>query len=145
MTETYSKTFPVRWADADPNWHMTHSAYFEYAAHVRMTFLTENGYPPNKFIEMGFGPVLLREEIKYMREILMQEEITVTLQLAAIKKNGRRWSMRHKFFKDHMRAAELTVDGTWLDFKTRRSIDPPSELLNLFDVMSKTDDFVFEE
>ncbi len=145
MDPIYSKTFPVRWADADPNWHMTHSAYFEYAAHVRMSFLTDNGYPPSKFIELGFGAILLREAIKYRREILIQEEITVTLKLAAVKRSGKRWSMQHQFLKEGKLAAELTVDGTWLDFKTRRTITPPLALYSLMDLMSKTDDFEIEK
>lgn len=132
MDSIYSMTFQVRWADADPNWHMTHSAYFEYAAHVRMSFLTEKGYPPAKFIEMGFGAILVREEIKYRREILIQEEITVTLQLTAIKSRGKLWTMQHQFLKRDKLAAELTVDGAWLDFKTRRMITPPPALFDLF-------------
>jgi acyl-CoA thioester hydrolase len=146
MNSIYAKTFPVRWADADPNWHMTHSAYFEYAAHVRMSFLTENGYPPAKFIELGFGPVLLREEIKYHREIVMQEEITVNLKLASVKKDGRRWTMQHTFVKANNRvAAELTVDGGWLDFKARRLVTPPQALFDLMDLMSKTDGFCIQD
>ncbi len=145
MDSIYSKTFPVRWADADPNWHMTHSAFFEYAAHVRMSFLTENGYPPEKFIEMGIGPILLREEIRYLREIMMQEEITITLQLAAVKNSGRSWSMRNRFFRDGKLSAELTVDGTWFNFETRRSVTPPKALFELMDMMNKTDDFQLEK
>lgn len=39
MEQPLTKEFEVKWADLDPNRHMRHSAYNDYAAHMRVKFL----------------------------------------------------------------------------------------------------------
>jgi len=67
--ERYAKTFTVRWADCDVNGHMRNTSYSEYAIDTRMAYLAENGFPFEKFVESGIGPVLLHESIDYLREV----------------------------------------------------------------------------
>lgn len=41
----YRLSFIPRWADLDPNRHLRHTAYADYATPVRFSYLTENGRP----------------------------------------------------------------------------------------------------
>ena len=40
----HSQTYTVRWAELDPNGHMRHSAYADFAADQRVHWLTGAGY-----------------------------------------------------------------------------------------------------
>ena len=75
--DRYAKTFTVRWADCDVNGHMRNTAYSEYAIDVRMAFLAEHGFGFEQFVASGFGPVLLREEIDYLRELKLGDTVEV--------------------------------------------------------------------
>jgi len=52
-----SYTFQTRWADMDPNGHLRHTAYNDYAAQVRINFLNEFDLPIHKLLQMGIGPI----------------------------------------------------------------------------------------
>ena len=54
--------------DCDVNGHMRNTSYSELAIDVRVEFMAEHGVPLEALLASGFGPVLLREEIDYLRE-----------------------------------------------------------------------------
>ena len=76
--EPYTKTYEVIWANMDPNRHMRHSVYNDYAAQTRVTMFSDFGLSMQAISAMGLGPILFREETKFFREIALSEEITVT-------------------------------------------------------------------
>lgn len=129
---TYSKTYEVKWADIDPNRHMRHSVYNDYAAQTRVAMFSDYGLPIDEIASLGLGPILFREETKFLSEIRMLEIITVACTLSAMRRDGTRWSFLHEIFKeDEVKAAEIVVDGAWLDLNTRKLGTPPSELLEV--------------
>ena len=140
--DTYSKTYEVRWADLDPNRHMRHSVYLDYAAQTRVALFSDHGLPMDKISQMGLGPILFREEIKYMREVNGMEEVIVNCELKWMYENGSRWSFFHQMFKDgDTLVAELTVDGAWLDLHTRKLSTPSDNLIRIMKQFPRTEDF----
>lgn len=93
--DTYNKTYEVRWADLDPNHHMRHSVYLDYAAQTRVALFSDYGLPMDEISQMGLGPILFREEIKYLREVNGMEEVIVNCGLNWMYENGSRWSFFH--------------------------------------------------
>lgn len=133
--QPYSKIYEVKWADIDPNRHMRHTAYNDYAAQTRVAMFSDYGLSVSKIGQMGFGPILFREETIFLREIDLMETITVTCLLTKMRDDGSRWSFLHEIFKGDTRgikAAEITVDGAWLDLEKRKLGIPPAELIDLF-------------
>jgi len=125
--------YRTRWADIDPNGHMRHSAYADYAADQRVTLLAKWGYTVARFAELRLGPILFREETKFVKEIHIGEEIRVDGRLAAAKEDGSRWTIVHSIYKEDGRlAATVTVDGAWLDLDKRKLTVPPAELAAAF-------------
>jgi acyl-CoA thioester hydrolase len=123
-------TYRTRWADMDPNGHMRHSAYADYAADQRVAVLAQWGYDMKRFAELRLGPILFREETKFLREIRIGEEIWVEGQLASVTADGSRWTIVHTIHKaDGRVAATVTVDGAWLDLEHRKLAVPPAELI----------------
>jgi acyl-CoA thioester hydrolase len=130
--ERYEKTFSVRWADCDANGHMRNTAYSEYATEVRMAYLTENGFGYERFLETKVGPVIVREEIDYLRELRMGARITVSFTSLGQSPDGGRFKVQHEIVReDGKLSARVTLDGGWLDLRTRRLAPPPQALADL--------------
>jgi acyl-CoA thioester hydrolase len=130
---SYSKTYTVRWADMDPNVHMRHSAYTDYAAQVRLEFLADQGFTMQHFAELKIGPILFREDTRFLKEIHMSETIRVTAELGGLSADGSRWRIIHTIYKaDGREAAIVAVDGAWLDLRLRKLTVPPPELTAAF-------------
>jgi len=139
---SFKLTFHVRWADLDANAHMRHSAYNDYAAHVRVSMFDKYHYPFSKLIKLGIGPVLFREETVFKKELHLHQEFHVDCAVSTMRRNGKIWQMRHQFFDtDNQLLAIITVDGAWLDLKDRKVIEPPKNLLSALDDLPRTDDF----
>ena len=129
-------TYRTRWADMDPNGHMRHSAYADFAADQRVVLLAKWGYDLKRFAQLRLGPILFREETKFLKEVSIGEEIVVDGQLAAVNADGSRWTIIHTIYKaDGRVAATVTVDGAWLDLDLRKLTVPPVELSVAFSAM----------
>ncbi|MBC6607761.1 thioesterase family protein [Hymenobacter sp. BT188] len=129
----YEKTFTVRWADMDPNVHMRHSAYTDYAAQVRLDFLADQGFTMRRFAELRIGPILFREDTRFLKEIGISETIRVTAELGGLSADGSRWRIIHTIYKaDGRMAATVSVDGAWLDLSLRKLTIPPAEMVEAF-------------
>jgi acyl-CoA thioester hydrolase len=125
----HSQNYTVRWAELDPNGHMRHSAYADFAADQRVHWLASLGFDVKKFAELRLGPILFREETKYLKEIHGGEAIRVEGRVTAGTPDGSRWTIEHTIYKaDGRLAATVTVDGAWLDLDRRKLTAPPAEL-----------------
>ena len=130
---TNATTYRTRWADMDPNGHMRHSAYADYAADQRIVLLAEWGYNIKEFARLRLGPILFREETVFLKEVHIGEEIRVDSRLRSVNDDGTRWSILHTIYKaDGRVAATVTVDGAWLDLDQRKLTAPPTELAEAF-------------
>ena len=130
---TNATTYRTRWADMDPNGHMRHSAYADYAADQRIILLAAWGYDIKEFARLQLGPILFREETVFRKEVHIGEEILVDSRLLSVNEDGTRWSILHTIYKaDGRLAATVTVDGAWLDLEKRKLTTPPAALAEAF-------------
>ncbi len=124
--------FRVRWADLDPNGHMRHTAYSDYCAQARLMYFEEISMPFSKLLEIGIGPLLFKEDIRFYKEIRMNEKFEVGFCITKLRKDGSKWSFRHNVYThSNDLSAKIEVDGAWLDLKQRRTTVPPRELSEL--------------
>ncbi len=140
--KNFKKTYEVRWADLDPNSHLRHSAYLDYAAQTRFACLEAAGFHWKKFLELQMGPVLFSEKIDYFKEVRAGELITVDFKIAGMSEDGRKWQIRHQIKKaDDVKSAEIKVFGAWFHLQTRKVSVPPKELMEFFQNFEQTEDF----
>jgi len=138
----YSKTLFAGWADMDFNSHMRNTAFLDKSADVRMMFFSENGFPMSEFVRLKLGPVVMKDEIEYRREVGLLQEITVTLAIAGLSSDGGRFVMRNEFLRaDGTLCAKVTSAVGWLDLSARKLVAPPEALLAALRVLPRTADF----
>ena len=142
MEKSYQKSFQAGWGDMDFNSHMRNTAYLDKSGDTRMMFFSENGFPMSEFVRMKLGPVILKDEIEYFREVKLLEALRVTLAMAALAEDGSRWLMRNEFFRpDGGMAARVMSAGGWLDLSARRLVAAPAKLLGALRLLPRTGDF----
>jgi acyl-CoA thioester hydrolase len=142
MEKVFEKTFHVGWANVDFNGHLGNTSYLNLAVDVRMFFFAENGFPIQEFQRQRFGPVILKDEISYFKEMYMLDKIRITFQGAGISEDASKFRIRNEFFReDGKLAARLTTTGGWLSLETRKLIVPPQNLADVMKSLARTDDF----
>ena len=138
----FIKHVEIRWSDLDPNYHLRHSAYYDFGAYCRICFLHENNVTDRLMRELEIGPVLFREECFFKREIIFGDRVKINLKLKSVSADFRKFSMTHEIFKNETEtAALLIVDGAWIHTRLRKVIIPPEIIIKSFNVLAKTEDF----
>jgi acyl-CoA thioester hydrolase len=134
----------LRWADFDANFHLRHSAYYDFGAMARIKMFSEVGLTEETFITHAFGPILLKEECVFRKEIKMNDQLEITAALTHCRPDGARFRIRHQLFKDgHILAAEINILGDWLNMTTRKLLLPPALLTDMVMRMPRAEDFQF--
>jgi acyl-CoA thioester hydrolase len=141
-TAAFTVPTGVRWADLDPNGHVRHSVYYDWGATARLAYLDSVGVGPAWMVAHGIGPVLFREEARFMRELRFGDELSVDVSLAAASADGRKWRILHRVLRGTEVAATIEVDGAWLDLRARKIVVPPDDIARAFAGARRTDDFV---
>ena len=123
----------IRWADLDPNFHVMHSKYYEYGATCRMKFLMDNGLTTGWMQKNFLGPILLREECLFKKELTLKDELIIDLKAISVSENFSRWTLQHHIYKaDRQLAAIINIDGAWMDIKLSTLAEPPEEVKEVF-------------
>lgn len=132
----------VRWADIDANFHLRHSVYYDWGATCRVEFLQKHGLNLALMQQLQIGPILLREECIFKREIRIGDEVALNMELVSCRRDFSRWSIRHTFYKNKETvSAVLTIDGAWIDTAKRKMAVPPEAGIRVFSAMPKAEDF----
>lgn len=142
MNEIYKVHFKVRWGDLDFNAHMANTAYLNAAADVRMMYFEENGFSARNFEDLRIGPVVMKDEIEYYKELRLLEDLEVHHLISGISEDGSRFRFRNVFYRyDGKKAASVTTTAGWLDLNKRVLVAPPQKLLEAMQRLVKTEDF----
>jgi acyl-CoA thioester hydrolase len=138
----YSKTYEIRWSDIDANNHVNYATYIDATADLRYRFFTAHGFPPERFAQLGVGPVYTAIHAQFLREVRMGETVTITYAIAGLSPQGTRWKVHHDILKSNgKKAVSIDLEGTLLDLTTRKPVPPTPELLQTFNLIPRTADF----
>lgn len=140
----FTKEISIRWSDLDPNFHMRHSAYYDFGAQHRVEVLEQEGLTMRAMQENHIGPILFREECVFRKEIRLGNKITISTKIGKMKPDASRWTIVHelKNEKDEL-CAVISVDGAWMDTKLRKLATPtPQIVLDVMNGFPKTEDFI---
>lgn len=143
-TPSFSRDYQVEWQEIDFNGHMRNTAYFERASHLRVCFLSEYGFSAERFAELRIGPVVFQDQMKYFKESKLMDHYRVDLQVCALTKDARRFSLLNRFFNEQDELlAQLQSDGAWLDLRSRKTCVPPEALAGAMKAMPRAENFAW--
>ncbi len=139
---SFEVEFNTKWSDFDPNRHMRHTAYNDYAAEVRIRYFAYAGFPVDEIAADGIGPILFTENTSFRKEIHLGESITVNAKLLGVSEDKGKWKIRHDVLNEAGKvAAIIEVYGAWIDLHKRKLAILPEKYDTLLDKMEKTEDF----
>ena len=140
--EVFECGFEVRWNDLDGNRHVRNTAFSEYATHTRFRLLAAHGFDQAQLESLRFGPVMMREEIRYRREVLFGDALVVSVRCAGLSPDSSHWRVHQDVRRSDGRdAAVLTIQGGWIDLNTRKLVSPPAELAAVLQSLPRTPDY----
>jgi D-alanyl-D-alanine dipeptidase len=140
MSKIFRKSFEVRWDDVDVNGHMRSTRYLEYAGTARLSFLKAAGWDVRALQKDGFSPILLGEEVRYLREVFLAEEVTVSCEVVGLSADRARWRMQHSVIRESgEEAAAVRSLGAWIDVRARKITAPPAGVGDAFEA-ARSDD-----
>jgi len=136
----------VLWSQIDANQHMRHSAYADVCAQARLNMLQSIGLKSTTLFEYKIGPVLFREELKYLREIALGDNVEVVCEVLNSRPDGSRWTIRHEIYRgDGIKAAIVIADGSWIDMEKRKLAVLPTAISDMFAHAPKAHDYTEEK
>jgi acyl-CoA thioester hydrolase len=107
-----------------------------------MSVLAAQGITMQNIQEHNIGPILLREECVFKRELKFGDEIEIRITLKKADSNYARWSFTNEIWKNgDTLAAIVTVDGAWMDIIKRRLAIPPPVFQDAFALIPRSVDF----
>ena len=140
--EKYTLPIQIRWSDLDPNFHLRHSVYYDWAAMCRISYLTEHGLTQAVMQRLHFGPIIFREEAVFRKEIKYGDIIHISLKLVKGRRDYSRWTIVHEITKnDGTLCAVVTIDGAWMNVQERKLFIPPAEVSHVFQQMPLDENF----
>ena len=142
MAEIFTRTFQAGWGDMDFNAHMRNTAFLDRAADARMMYFESCGFPMAEFARRRFGPVVLRDEIDYYREVHLLETFDVSLELAGLSADGSRFKLRNAFSRGGKPIALVVSLGGWIDLALRKFAVPAPELTAALVGLARSADYV---
>lgn len=104
--------------------------------------LRDMGLSLDTIAEMNIGPVLFREELVYLREIHLNDEVKVTVVMTRYNTSNSRFSFRHEIYRsDGTKCAVVTVDGAWMDILKRKLTALPEDWRAIVTHLPKSEDY----
>ncbi|MFC7303095.1 acyl-CoA thioesterase [Streptomyces monticola] len=126
MTKPYTVPVTVRGYETDTQGHLNQSVYLQYAEHARWSLLHAAGVTQSVLVGKGVGPVALETTIRFRRELLAGDEVTV--DCAFLWGEGKTFRIEQTVRKaDGTVSAEIAAVGGLLDLKQRKLVADPRE------------------
>lgn len=139
----FTKTLVAGWGDMDFNQHMAGPAFLFKCFDVRLMYFAENGFPLSELLRLNLGPVGMKDEVEYVKEVGLLQEIAITLTVPGMSADGSRWQIRQDVLRaDGKLCARVTSAGGWMDLAARKLVVPPEALHSLMKALMTSGDFV---
>lgn len=126
----FKQKLHIRWSDLDPNGHVRHSVYYDFAAQLRTELFIQRGIKISDMAAAGFGPVLFEEKANFRRELHFGDDLFMTGALKALREDYGRFMFVHEIWRGETLCATVEVLGAFIDLKARKLTLPPQEFID---------------
>lgn len=122
MAEIAKYPLTIKELHVDSLGHMNNATYLALYEEARWELITKNGYGFAAIQKAKQGPVILEVTVKFLREITLRENITITTELVHYK--GKVGQLKQQMIKeDGAVASEALFTFGLFDMKERKLID----------------------
>lgn len=112
----------IRENHLDSYGHVNNATYLTLFEEARWEVVTQNGYGYGEVHRTGQGPVILEVNLKFMKELHLREEITITTQV--LEYAGKIGRLKQQMIKsDGVVASEAVFVFGLFDLKARKMIE----------------------
>lgn len=139
----YRARVALRWADIDANFHVRHTVFYDLGSEQRINFLAAHGVTMGYMQEQAFGPVLFREECRFLKEVRIEDAIDIEMAITGLSRDFRKFEFEHRILRGEERCAVLRVEGAWFNASTRRVFVPPQPVIDALEGAPRTEDFTW--
>ncbi len=116
----------IRETHLDTYGHVNNATYLTMYEEARWEVITQRGYDFKKVHQTSQGPIILEVNLKFMKELRLREEITITTEL--IDYPGRVGHLKQQMIKpDGTVASEAIFSFGLFDLKARKMIEATPE------------------
>ena len=138
----FTKKYSVLWPDLDANWHFANHSYIKYSADTRMSFFDSIGLTKEKLEAHMRGPVVFYEHMYYYKELKLEDEFIVSVEVDGYSDDGRFGRLIQNFYMPYgANFARLELIFGFIDLKTRTLSKFPDNEFEKFKTSNKTKSF----
>jgi YbgC/YbaW family acyl-CoA thioester hydrolase len=125
MSTPHRYELTIREQHIDSFGHVNNAVYLTLFEEARWELITNNGYGLKRILETNVGPVILQANVKFKRELVLRDRVTVTTQVTDYR---RRIGYIHQEMLDADGALTTTAEFTFGLFDMiKRELVAPSE------------------
>ena len=113
----------IRESHLDTFGHVNNATYLDLYEEARWDLITGNGYGLKEVQQLNQGPVILEANVKFLKELKLREEITITTELVFYK--GKVGQLKQLMIRPNGDvASEALFTFGLFDLVQRKLIDP---------------------
>ena len=134
MSAYFEYPHTVTEADIDELGHAGNFHYVKWMQHAAIAHSTANGWPPQKYNELGAGWVIRSHQISYLKPAFEGEPIVIKTWVASMKPASslRRYEILNARGEILARAE---TDWAFVNYARQKPIRIPAEVANCFEVV----------
>lgn len=134
MNKVFNYQFQVLESHLDTFGHVNNATYLELYEEARWDFITKNGYGLDVIKSTGVGPIILEVNLKFRKELLNRETVTVRSQTLDFL-NPLIMELRQEMIKENGElASELILKVGVFDLQRRKLTKPNDQWLHAIGV-----------
>ena len=79
------------------------------------------------------GPIVFKDETRYVREVNLLDEIAVSLYVGGLSVDGSKFTLVNRLHRDEVLVADIISWGAWFHLEQRKVVAPPPKLREVWE------------
>jgi len=130
MSTEFSYELMINESHLDSFGHVNNATYLELYEEARWDFITAGNFGLERIQKDGIGPVILEINVKFKKELVNREKITIKTQYGGMK-NKLIMELTQQMIKiDSQIASEAVLAIGLFDLRERKLITPTTDWMN---------------
>lgn len=123
--------------DIDQMGHAGNFHYVKWMQHAAIAHSTANGWPPERYEELGAGWVVRSHRITYLKPSFEGDEVVIRTHVASARAAAsvRKYEIFHE---DGTLLAMAETEWVFVNYKTQRPVRIPPEVSSCFELLPET-------